>query len=186
METSLPISYLNDFIFCPKSIYFHQLYGKVNTNLYQTTDQISGTGSHQSIENKTYSTSTLIFQGIEIYSEKYNLHGKIDIFDASQKKLRERKKEIKTIYDGYVFQLYAQFFSLQEMGYEVQSLEFYDITHNKTYPVKMPQDDIVMHNKFEKTVQSLHDFSLNFNFVQDNAQKCERCIYSNLCDSSLC
>lgn len=39
MEPYIPISFLNDFIFCPRSIYFHQLYGRSSESLYHSTDQ---------------------------------------------------------------------------------------------------------------------------------------------------
>ena len=54
-----------------------------------------------------------------MYCEKYRLLGKIDIYDGKKKILRERKRQIKQVYDGYIFQLYGQYFSLIEMGYEV-------------------------------------------------------------------
>lgn len=186
MEDSLPISFLNDFIFCPKSIYFHQLYGKVESSLYQNTDQISGKGAHNSIDTKTYSSKRTVLQGIEVYSEKYNLHGKIDTFDETSGILRERKKEIKTIYDGYVFQVYAQYFCLIEMGFSVKEIQFYDITHNKIFEVKLPYEDEEMLSKFEKILSDMREFDLTKTKFMQNENKCKRCIYSNLCDSSLC
>ena len=43
MEETILISYLNDFIFCPVSIYFHKLYGAMDKTLYQSSFQIDGT-----------------------------------------------------------------------------------------------------------------------------------------------
>lgn len=40
MDESILITELNDFIFCPVSIYFHRLYGNMDTMLYQTEAQI--------------------------------------------------------------------------------------------------------------------------------------------------
>ena len=54
------------------------------------------------------------------------------------KTLIERKKKITTIYDGYVFQLYAQYYCLIEMGYLVEKIQFYSFDSNKTYPIKLP------------------------------------------------
>lgn len=78
METYIPISFLNDFIFCPRSIYFHQLYGRTNENIYHTTAQSEGKMAHKSIDNKTYTTSKKVLQTIEIYSSRFGLGGKID------------------------------------------------------------------------------------------------------------
>jgi hypothetical protein len=50
MEEFILISYLNDFIFCPISIYFHKLYGTLDKTMYQSTYQISGTNVHKSID----------------------------------------------------------------------------------------------------------------------------------------
>jgi len=122
MEPYITLSFLNDFIFCPRSIYFHQLYGSFDQALYKQTPQYKGEAAHTSIEEKTYSTQKNVLQGIEIYSEKYNLCGKIDVFDIKTGKLTERKRDVKTIYDGYVFQVYAQCHALREMGYEVKEI----------------------------------------------------------------
>ena len=67
MAETILISYLNDFIFCPISIYFHKLYGKLNKTLYQSEDQINGTNTHKAIDNKTYSSRKNILQGLDIY-----------------------------------------------------------------------------------------------------------------------
>ena len=110
MEETILISQLNDFIFCPVSIYFHKLYGNLERRLYQGEKQIKGEYAHSSIDNKYYSTRKDVLQGVDIYSEELNLRGKIDIFDIKTGVLTERKNTIKTIYDGYVFQLYAQYY----------------------------------------------------------------------------
>ena len=64
MEETILISYLNDFIFCPVSIYFHKLYGQLDKNIYQSTFQVNGTDAHKSIDEKTYSSRKNILQGI--------------------------------------------------------------------------------------------------------------------------
>lgn len=57
MEETIIISYLNDFIFCPISIYFHKLYGNRDKLLYQSEYQLNGTDAHKTIDQKTYTTS---------------------------------------------------------------------------------------------------------------------------------
>lgn len=39
MDDLIIISNLNDFIFCPASIYFHKLYGSEDTIMYQSKAQ---------------------------------------------------------------------------------------------------------------------------------------------------
>lgn len=184
MDTYVLISWLNDFIFCPRSIYFHQLYGKVSNRLYHRSFQIRGTNAHKSIDQKKYTPSKNILQGIDVYSEKYQLCGKIDLYDKKNKLLVERKKKIKTIYDGYMFQLYAQYFCLTEMGYPVEKLKLYSMDDNKNYYVELPENDVKNFKKFEVLLEKIKSFNLLLSFVP-NANKCRNCIYSPFCDYSL-
>jgi CRISPR-associated protein Cas4 len=183
VESYIPISFLNDFIFCPRSIYFHQLYGRINSRLYQSTDQINGKAAHKTIDSKTYTTAKKVLQSLEIYSQRYGLAGKIDTYDMEKKQITERKKKIIRIYDGYIFQLYAQYWCLVEMGYQVELLRLYSLDDNKVYPVALPYEDRIMQEKFERLIKRLHTFSLSDPF-DPNPNKCRRCIYSNLCDIS--
>lgn len=182
-ENPLNITALNDFIFCPVSIYFHNLYGDMERNLYQNTDQINGTDAHKSVDEKSYSKSGYI-QSLEVYCEQYNLIGKIDVYDKSKCTLIERKKKVKTIYDGYVFQIYAQCFAMREMGYEVKKLIIRSIDDNKNYNILLPEDDEETFDKFIKTIDAVNSFDF-FSFVQTNPEKCGRCIYYSYCDRGL-
>ncbi|MEW6527946.1 MAG: type V CRISPR-associated protein Cas4 [Spirochaetota bacterium] len=186
MESYIPISMLNDFIFCPRSIYFHLVHGNVGQDMYHTEVQIKGKSAHESIDNKHYSTRKEILMGFEVYCEKYNILGKIDIFDIKSGKLIERKNKIVKIYDGYVFQVYAQTFALREMGYVVKQIEIYDKTHNKSYPIALPEDDESMFKKFEKVIDDINLFDLNNSEFKPNVEKCKQCIYSHLCDYEIC
>lgn len=152
--------------------------------LYQTTDQIDGTNAHKAVDQGTYSTSSDILCGIDVYSEKYGLVGKIDIYDRKRKILRERKRQIKNLYDGYIFQIYAQYFSMIEMGYEVGRLELYSMVDNKTYDILLPEKNADMRIKFERLIADIHGFSLE-KFEQTNKAKCVRCIYEPACDRSI-
>jgi CRISPR-associated protein Cas4 len=185
MEYPIPISYLNDFVFCPISIYFHQLYGDTDRMLAQCRDQINGTSAHAAIDHQRYSNKKSVLQGFPIFCEKYGLYGKIDSFDNDKGVLTERKKKISVIYDGYVFQLYGQYFSLIEMGFSVHSIRFYSFDDNKVYEVNLPSENAAMLVKFEKTLASIRSFSFD-DFVQQNQEKCLRCIYASICDRSLC
>lgn len=184
METYLKISYLNDFIFCPRSIYFHQLYGRASSYLYHTESQIRGKAAHKTVDQQQYTTAKHILQGLEVYSTSYQLCGKIDTFDMKKGLLTERKKKIKVIYDGYIFQLYAQYYCLLEMGYTVKSMKLYSLDDNKNYPVKLPDQDKVMRDKFMTLLQVIQQFDLNAPFTA-NPNKCCRCVYFHLCDHAL-
>ncbi|MCH2227519.1 MAG: type V CRISPR-associated protein Cas4 [Candidatus Caenarcaniphilales bacterium] len=186
MEVNIPISYLNDFIFCPRSIYYHQLYGNFETRLYQENDQIEGILAHEIIDEQRYSISKKILQGVDVYCSRYGIHGKIDTFDISKGLLTERKKKIVTLYDGYIFQVYAQYFALQEMGHKVSSLKLYSMDDNKNYYIKRPEDDPRRHFEFEQLIENMKNFCIDGENFYTNPNKCERCIYKNLCDYSKC
>lgn len=184
MESYLKISFLNDFIFCPLSIYYHQLYGDLSERLYYGESQLNGKAAHAAVDEKRYSTHKNILQSIDIYSDEYNLCGKIDTFDTEKGLLTERKKHIDVIYDGYVFQLYAQCLCLREMGYSVKNLRFYSSDDNKVYPIELPENNSVMFEKFKNTNQKMQEFDVE-SFVPTNAEKCQKCIYNNFCDRPL-
>lgn len=184
MELYLKISYLNDFTFCPLSIYYHELYGKTSETLYYTNVQLDGKVCHEKIDERNYSTHKNILQGVSVYSNSYNIAGVIDLFDTQKGLLTERKKHIKEVYEGYVYQLYAQCLSLREMGYIVKEIRLYSYDDNKTYPIRLPEEDETMFRKFKSIIKEMQNFDIA-NFTQKNKNKCANCIYSNFCDRAV-
>lgn len=184
MEDLILISNLNDFIFCPASIYFHGLYGNADKLTYQSAYQINGTKAHENVDAGKYSTRKNIITALDVYSQEYGVVGKIDIYDKDKKMLIERKKHVSVVYDGYVFQLYAQCFSLREMGYDVKKLRIHSIDDNKNYEIACPEDDSNMMKKFCSLVNKMRIFDLE-KFQQTNVEKCKKCIYEEACDRSL-
>lgn len=182
-ENPISISTLNDFIFCPVSIYFHSLESNSENLLYQDSYQINGTNAHKTVDSATYSSKKNMLQGVSVYCSKYNLYGKIDLFDAEKGILTERKKKIKTIYDGYVFQLYAQYYALIEMGYSVKEIRLYSIEDNKIYIIEQPDCNLQMLKNFQKLIIDINNFTFD-DFQQSNALKCNNCIYEPLCSFS--
>lgn len=73
MDNSILITELNDFIFCPVSIYFHKLYGDMDRIIYQSEYQINGTNAHKSVDEGEYSSLKSVLMGIDVYSERYNV-----------------------------------------------------------------------------------------------------------------
>lgn len=154
--------------------------------LYQSEDQLNGTKAHEKVDNGRYSTEENILMGLDVFCERYGLIGKIDVYDEKKKILRERKRQIKTIYDGYIFQLYAQYFAMKEMGYIVEQLQLYSMIDNKVYKILLPEQDIVMFEKFENLIVKMRSFRMEDGFVQENPSKCKRCIYEPACDRRGC
>lgn len=186
METYITLSFLNDFIFCPRSIYFHQLYANFHHSMYKQTPQYKGNDAHKTVDEKTYSTSKHMMQSMEVFCEQYNICGKIDVFDSKLGKLIERKREVKVIYDGYIFQVYAQYFALEEMGYQVNEIVIHDLIHNKNHPIALPKDNPEMWQKFESLITDINTFNLETTPFEPILAKCQNCIYNQLCDKSLC
>lgn len=184
MYSEILITQLNDFIFCPASIYFHMLYGETERVLYQSDSQINGTHAHKAIDNNTYSTKKDILQGIDVYCEEFGLTGKIDIYDKEKSTLIERKRTVKKIYDGYVFQVYAQCLALREMGYIVKQITIHSITDNKNYSIDLPEQNQDMFEKFKKTIREMHEFKME-TFEQTCPEKCKNCIYEPACDRGI-
>lgn len=183
MEEPIAFAVLNDFVFCPASIYFHGMYDGIEGLLYKEAPQLRGTQAHSKIDAGTQYNKDII-SGISLYVERYNLIGKIDCYKESTHTLIESKRVIKTIYDGYIFQLYAQYFGMIEAGYPIDELRVYDISHNKFYSVAKPEEDPVMLKKFESLIKQIRAFSLA-DFTPESSTKCQNCIYCNICSWSL-
>lgn len=181
MENYILISFLNDFVFCPRSIYFHQIYNIFDTGLYHEDVQTKGRIAHLNIDQKKYSTRKDMLQGIPVYSTAYSLCGRIDVFDRKRGILTERKKRIIKIYDGFIFQMYAQYYCLTEMGYNVKTLRIYSLDDNKNYFIPLPEHDIKMDRKFKTLLKEISGFDLEKEF-DPNVSKCRSCIYRHLCD----
>lgn len=184
MENPILISTLNDFVFCPISIYFKEQYFGVEKKLYQVDKQQNGTIAHQAIDEKFYSTSKNVLQAKDVYCDKYGLVGKIDLFYKDEGLLVERKKHISKIYDGYVFQLYAQYFAMTEMGYKVKKMKLYSYDDNKSYFVDLPEKQPAFLEKFETLIAKMKSFD-PFSYVPNNKEKCAKCIYYEACDRGL-
>lgn len=178
MDDYIQISKLNDFIFCPYSIYLHNIYANFDAFVYHQAPQTSGKLAHETIDLGTYSTKSDILVGLPIFSHKYKLVGKIDTFNKKTGELVERKNKITTIYDGYLLQLYSEYFCLIEMGYKVNSLSFYSISDNKRYKVDLPSDDYI--KDYQRLLTRINNFSLS-DFKGVSASKCIKCIYNTLC-----
>ncbi len=183
MESFLPISNLNDFVFCPASIYYHNIVYDSDKLMSNSIWQYEGSKVHSRIDNGIYSTRKDVISGIEVCSTEFRLAGRIDIFYERSGKLVERKKHVSKMFDGFIFQLYAQCFCLREMGYCVNELAIHSLDDNKNYPVKLPEDDPYMYSKFIDLIEEISTFNI-FNFKQQNVEKCVKCVYSAICGVS--
>ncbi|MEK9165955.1 MAG: type V CRISPR-associated protein Cas4 [Patescibacteria group bacterium] len=179
MEQYIQISKLNDFIFCPHSVYLHSIYENFSQKTYHRAPQTIGKIKHENIEKGAYSTAKRYLQNTPVYSNKYGLAGKIDIYDAQENALIERKYKIKKIYDGYRYQLYAQYFCLIEMEYPVKKIYFHSLSDNKRYAIKIPQKQEI--KEFKNIVEQMQNFDPAAYPIIKNKNKCRECVYKPLC-----
>ena len=156
MEDYIFISTLNDFIFCPYSIYLHNVYMETDEGLYHATPQTRGRIAHETIDNKKASNRAEDLQSLPVISEKYGIMGKIDIYKGKEHKLIERKYQLKKIYQGQIYQLWAQYLCMVEMGFNVESIAFYEISTNKMIPVDLP--NLQQIEEFQMFLESFRNF----------------------------
>ncbi len=180
MDNYISISMLNDFIFCPYSIYVHSLFIESDKDIYEAKPQILGKNAHRTIDEKMY-TSKDIITSLPIISDNYGLLGKIDLYNIKTKTLIERKYKIKTIYKGQILQLWAQYFCMLEMGYSVKNIQFYEISTNKNIKLNIPNETDRL--EFTSFINEFRQYTPN-SYLNINPNKCLHCIYSSLCDKT--
>lgn len=177
MDSAIPISAINDFLFCPKSLYLHSIYSVFETNIYHDTPQVKGSIAHESIEERSYTTAKHILQGLSVYSQRLGVKGKIDIYDANNHSLIERKYRVKAIYTGFKYQLYAQMYCLEEAGFAVERLFLHSLSDNKRYEINLPTE--TEKKEFEEIISKMKSF--NTVTMQNHAcNHCENNIYGLL------
>ena len=180
MEPYLLITQINDFMFCPRSIYFADIYKQsLSETCYHQQSQKEGLIHHTTIDTNTYSSKKNIITGLTVYSEKYNIVGRIDILDKDTGILTERKYSITAVYPGFKYQLYAQYIALQEMGYVINELRLYSLKDNKVYNVPLPDQNAL--TEFSNVISQIRNYKINSKYTP-NPNKCKNCIYNQLCD----
>lgn len=181
MEDYIPISALNDFIFCPYSIYLHNVYMESDEGIYHAYPQVKGKGAHETIDTKSYSTRKNDMMSLPVCSERLRLIGRIDLYKQDRKILIERKFQLKRIYRGQLYQLWAQYVCMQEMEYKIDRLAFYETSTNKMIPIELPQKQEML--ELETFIKNFREFHPDNPFLI-NPNKCTHCIYCNMCDKT--
>lgn len=70
MPDLIPISTLNDFIFCPYSIYLHNVYMETDEDNYYAIPQTRGKNAHKAVDEKASSTIRLQYSVYEFNNTK--------------------------------------------------------------------------------------------------------------------
>lgn len=183
MTDYIAISMLNDFVFCPYSIYLHNVYMETDETVFHAAPQTRGKIAHESVDAKRASNYKSDILALPVYSDKWGLIGKIDIYRKNKKLLIERKFQLSKIYQGQIYQIWAQMLCLQDMGYEVKHLAFYEISTNKTLPIALPSENDLI--EFRNFINNFRSFNPATSKFAVNVNKCYHCIYCNLCDKTL-
>lgn len=182
MSEYISISTLNDFIFCPYSIYLHNVYMETDETMYHATPQTRGRSAHATVDKKTASNRADDILSLPVYSEEYGLMGKIDVYKRKDRKLIERKYRLKQIFQGQIYQLWAQMLCMKEMGYAVEELAFYEMSTNKMIPIPMPGDEEL--RMFKNFIERFREYNPAETSIAINRNKCRHCIYCSLCDKT--
>ena len=156
---------------------------EADEDVYKALPQLAGTNAHIATDDQKSSTRKNDLIAMPICSDELGIMGVIDIYKGEQRLLIERKNNLKQIFKGQIYQLWAQYLCMVEMGFMVDKIAFYEISTNKMIYQPIPTDD----NK-----QELKSFITKFrNYAPDstvftiNTNKCKHCIYCNLCDKTL-
>lgn len=107
----IAISTLNDFIFCPYSIYLHNVFEGTDDDVFYALPQIKGKEAHSSVDSKSNSLGRRVIESLSVQSLKFGLFGKIDLFFLKQANwLKERtfsKKFSQVKYINYGHNVFA-------------------------------------------------------------------------------
>lgn len=180
MEPYLAITHINDFLFCPRSLYYSGIFrNTTSTDVYHQMPQREGQAVHRTLDEGTYSTRADVLTGMPVWCERYGLYGVIDQLDLRTGRLTERKNHVSAVWPGFKSQLYAQYYALAEMGYDVRELALHSIKDNRTWPIALPGER--EQAWFEHVLDEMKAFRMEAPFVP-NPNKCVHCIYSTLCD----
>ena len=90
MDNHIAITALNDFIFCPYSIYLHAVYMGSDEDIYKALPQIKGTIAHSGIDNRNGSRRKADIAALPVYSDELGLCGVIDLLRQDRGLLIER------------------------------------------------------------------------------------------------
>ena len=148
-------------------------------DVYHATPQVRGRNAHAAVDTKSTTPSSDRLESISVYSHELGVYGKIDVYNKVKHSLVERKYQLKQIYQGQIYQLWAQYFCMVEMGFIISKLAFYEISTRKTTYLNLPGDLEKM--ELLSFIKQYNDFNPR-TFNKANANKCAHCIYLNLCD----
>jgi CRISPR-associated protein Cas4 len=178
MDGYISFSQLNDFLFSPFSLYLHECYKDYEENIYQDFFQIAGKQAHETIDDHRYKKKGWL-TSMRLCSPKLEIYGRTDLYNEQTGELVERKRLIKRIYEGYRMQIYAQYYCLLEMNYQVNKIALYSLADNTKYPLETPTSLTLQRLKL--LVKNVQAYQPQFIELMYPGNKSLISIYSNLC-----
>lgn len=155
---------------------------ETDDSVYKAEHLYKGSAVHKPVDEKKADNRKGVLQAFPVYSERLGLVGKIDTFNVETGELIERKTKVDKIYPRHIYQLWAQWFCLEEMGYDVKKLSLYDYTHNKKHNVEIPSKQ--EQHDFFSFIEAMKAYNPSEDLIEMNEQKCRFCIFTNLCDKT--
>lgn len=156
---------------------------ETDEDIYKATPQLSGNHAHRAIENKSASTRKDDIMTLPIYSDELGIMGAIDIFRGKDRLLIERKNNLKHIFRGQIYQLWAQYFCMTEMGYTIDKIAFYEISTNKMLYQPLPTNE--NKDELKAFIRRFRGYNPDVAHFEISPNKCRHCIYCNLCDKTI-
>lgn len=181
-DTLIPISLIGNYLYCPYSIYLHNVYMETDDSVYKAEHLYKGSAVHRAVDEKRSDNRKDVLQAFPVYSERLGLVGKIDVFNMRTGELVERKTKVDRIYPRHIYQLWAQMFCLKEMGYTVTSLSLYDYTSNKKHVVELPSSQ--EEDDFGQFIEKMRAYNPCEDTIDVNEHQCRHCIFTNMCDKT--
>lgn len=155
----------------------HIAAGEVAQSTYHDFPQIRGQEVHAAIDEKRYSNRKNVIQSLPIYSEELQVLGKIDTFSLDTNELVERKAKIRHVYEGYLMQLYAQYYCLLEIGYLPKKLALYSMLDNRKYPIAPPS--LKEKLRLKAIISEMQKYTVK-DMLEHECARCANNIYSPL------
>lgn len=180
MDGLIPITNLNDFLFCPYSIYLHGVYHGAEGETVKATVQNKGTLTHQK-ENSEKRSQQGVITELPVISEKIGIQGVIDSLDTLTGTLTEYKNHLKGPFKGQIIQIQAQALCLHEMGYEVKIARLLVLSDRHVIEVPLPSR--AEKKEITKLVKKIKAYNPE-DEIPVNINKCKKCIYCALCEKS--
>ena len=179
IDNYINITTLNDFLFCPYSIYLHNAFMDMDGDVFVAKPQVRGKAAHKEIDERTLSVEPDDVQSLKVFSIELGLVGVIDLYRKNERHLIEFKYKVgDSLFLGQKAQLWAQYFCLSEMGSQVEKISVYEKSTGIFHDVKIPANDV------KQILTDLIRKFREFDFSQPmevSTKKCTYCIYCNLC-----